>query len=94
MADTDLEHDAAGSRYLLQLDGDVIGEVVYRDTEDGRIFTHSEVVAALEHQGYGTRMVRGALDDTRAAGLKPIGQCSMVRNFLAEHPDYAGAPRR
>ena len=72
----------------LALDGEVIGEAVYRDTGDGRIFTHSEINPAFEHQGFGTQMVRAALDDTRAAGLKPIGQCSMVRNFLAEHPDY------
>ncbi|HEY8319546.1 MAG TPA: GNAT family N-acetyltransferase [Amnibacterium sp.] len=82
-------HDDVHSRYLASLDGEVIGEAVYRDTEDGRIFTHSEINPAFEHQGYGTQMVRAALDDTRSAGLKPIGQCSMVRNFLAEHPDYA-----
>jgi predicted GNAT family acetyltransferase len=89
MADIVTVHDEVHSRYLASLDGEVIGEVVYRDTADGRIFTHSEINPAYEHQGFGTQMVRAALDDTRTAGLKPIGQCSMVRNFLAEHPDYA-----
>ena len=59
------------------------------DTEEGRVFTHTEILPGHEHQGYGSRLVRAALDDTRSAGLKPIGRCSMVRNFLAEHPDYA-----
>jgi predicted GNAT family acetyltransferase len=88
MSDVRTDHDESRSRYLLSLDGEVIGEVVYRDEDDGRIFTHSEVLPEHEGQGYGTRMVQAALDDTRAAGLKPIGQCSMVRHFLAEHPEY------
>jgi predicted GNAT family acetyltransferase len=89
MSDVRTDHDEANSRYVLSLDGEAIGEVLYRDSEGRRLFTHSEVLPQHEHRGYGTRMVRAALDDTRAAGLKPIGRCSMVRNFLAEHPDYS-----
>lgn len=89
MSDVRTDHDEAHSRYLLLLDGEQIGEVVYRDTAGRRIFTHSEVLPEHEGQGYGTRMVRAALDDTRSAGLKPIGRCSMVRHFLAEHPEYS-----
>lgn len=82
-------HDADRTRYVAVLDGEAIGEVVYRDTDEGRVFVHSEILPEHEHHGYGTQLVRAALDDTREAGLKPIGRCSMVRNFLAEHPDYA-----
>jgi predicted GNAT family acetyltransferase len=89
MPELETVHDDVHTRYLASLDGEVIGEVVYRDTGNGRIFIHSEIAPSHEHQGYGTRMVRAALDDTLAAGLKPIAQCSMVRNFLAEHPDYS-----
>lgn len=88
MSDVRTDHDESESRYLLSLDGEVIGELRYRDHDDRRIFTHSEVLPEHEGQGYGTRMVRAALDDTIAGGLKPIGRCSMVRHFLAEHPDY------
>jgi predicted GNAT family acetyltransferase len=89
MSDVRTDHDEAGSRYLLSLDGETIGEVVYRDSGTNRIFTHSEVVPEHEGHGYGTRMVQAALDDTRAAGLHPVGRCSMVRHFLEEHPEYA-----
>ena len=89
MSDVRTDHDEARSRYLLSLDGEVIGEVVYRDAEGARIFTHSEVLPEHEGQGYGTRMVQAALDDTLAAGLKPVGRCSMVHHFLTEHPEYA-----
>jgi uncharacterized protein len=94
MADIATEHDAEQHRYVALLDGTPIGEVLYRDAEEGRVFTHSEIVPEHEHHGYGTQLVRAALDDTRAAGIKPIGRCSMVRNFLAEHPDYTRVPSR
>jgi uncharacterized protein len=94
MAEIATQHDAEHHRYVALLDGTPIGEAVYRDTEEGRVFTHSEIVPEHEHHGYGTQMVRAALDDTRSAGIKPIGQCSMVRNFLAEHPDYTRVAAR
>ena len=89
MSDLRIDHDEAASGYRLLLDDDVIGEVVYRDTDAGRVFTHSEVLPEHEGQGFGTRLVRAALDDTRSAGLRPIGRCSMVSHFLAKHPEYA-----
>lgn len=94
MADITTQHDADSHRYVALLDGEPIGELVYRDTDEGRVFFHSEIVPAHEHHGFGTQMVRAGLDDTRAAGIKPIGQCSMVRNFMAEHPDYTRVPQR
>jgi hypothetical protein len=94
MADIATQHDAEHHRYVAVLEGVPIGELVYNDDPEGRIFVHSEIVPEQEHHGYGTRMVRAALDDTRAAGIRPIGQCSMVRNFLAEHPDYTRLPSR
>ena len=94
MADIATEHDAEHHRYVALLDGEPIGELVYHDDAEGRIFVHSEIVPEHERHGYGTQMVRAGLDDTRAAGIRPIGQCSMVRNFLAEHPDYTRLPSR
>ncbi|WP_375401506.1 GNAT family N-acetyltransferase [uncultured Amnibacterium sp.] len=89
-----IDHDADHTRYVIVLDDEPIGEAVYHDSGEGRIFTHTEITPELTSRGYGTQLVRAALDDTRSAGLKPIGQCSMVRTFLAEHPDYSGTPRR
>ena len=94
MSEITTEHDAEQHRYVAVLEGVPIGELVYHDDVEGRIFTHSEIVPEHEHHGYGTQLVRAGLDDTRAAGIRPIGQCSMVRNFLAEHPDYTRLPSR
>lgn len=89
MPEISTSHEPDRTRYVALLDGEPIGEAVYHDTEEGRVFTHSEIVPEHERHGFGTQLVRAALDDTRSAGLRPIGRCSMVRNFLAEHPDYA-----
>jgi predicted GNAT family acetyltransferase len=94
MAQIATQHDAEHHRYIAVLDGVQIGELVYHDDAEGRIFTHSEIVPEHEHHGYGTQLVRAGLDDTRAAGIRPIGRCSMVRNFLAEHPDSTRLPSR
>ena len=90
MAEPEVHQDAASGRYLLRLDGRDIGEAVYEDTDEGRVFVHTAVEPELQHHGYGTQLVREALDDTRAANLKPIGRCPMVADFMAEHPEYAG----
>ena len=89
MADFTTQHDTEGARYVATLDGDEIGEAAYSDTDEGRVFTHTEISPQHGGQGYGTRLVRAALDDTREAGLTPIGQCSMVQAFLDKHPEYA-----
>lgn len=94
MAEIETRHEAEHHRYVAVLDGIPIGELVYRDDVEGRIFVHSEIVPEHEHHGYGTQMVRAALDDTRTAGVRSIGQCSLVRNFLAEHPDFTRPPIR
>ena len=92
MTDVRIDHDTEHRRYVILLDGQPIGEAEYHDAEEGRIFTHTLIAPELTNRGYGTQLVRAALEDTRGDGLKPIGQCSMVRMFLAEHPDYAGTP--
>ena len=89
MADIETRHDEEHQRYVAVLDGTQVGELLYRDTAEGRVFTHTEIDAAYEHHGFGTQLIRASLDDTRADGIRPIGQCPMVRNFLAEHPDFA-----
>jgi predicted GNAT family acetyltransferase len=37
----------------------------------------------------GSTLVRGALDDVRAHGLRVVPRCSFVRGYIERHPDYA-----
>ncbi len=91
MTDFTTRHDADAARYIAELDGQPIGEAAYRDADGQRVFTHTGIAPEHGGQGFGTRLVRAALDDTREAGLTPIGQCSMVQAFLDKHPEYARA---
>ena len=51
-------------------------------------FTHTVVPPAIGGHGVGSRLVRGALDLVRDAGLKVIPQCPFVRAYIERHPEY------
>jgi predicted GNAT family acetyltransferase len=51
-------------------------------------FTHTIVPEELEGQGIGSRLVAGALDESRSRGLSVVPRCSFVRHFIDTHPDY------
>lgn len=40
-------------------------------------------------RGLGTEIVRGAVDDLRARGLKVVPVCPLVAAFIRRHPEYA-----
>ena len=61
---------------------------VYHDRDGSRIFTHTEVPPADEGRGLGAKLVRAALDDTKAQGLKIVPACSFVEAFVRRHPEY------
>ncbi|MFC0385475.1 GNAT family N-acetyltransferase [Muricoccus vinaceus] len=61
--------------------------IAYR-REGGRItLVHTEVPDALEGQGIGSRLVRGALDMIRAEGLRVVPRCSFVAAYMNRHPE-------
>ncbi|OWY62058.1 GNAT family N-acetyltransferase [cyanobacterium TDX16] len=76
-------------RYEARIDGDLMGIAEYR-LGDGQItFTHTEVADAAEGKGVGGRLVRTALDEARARGLRVRPQCPFVRSYIEKHPEYA-----
>ena len=77
------------SRYELIVDDQVVGIADYRVIGDEVVFTHTEVVSHLRGRGHGERLVRGALDDVRAAGRTVVARCWFVADFLETHADYA-----
>ena len=76
------------SRYEALVDGEHAGYAVYRDRDDVRVFTHTEVDDAFGGRGVGGRLVQAALDATRTEGLTVVPQCSFVDHFIAQHPGY------
>ena len=51
-------------------------------------FTHTEVPRALEGRGVASRLVRAALDDVRARGLRAAPMCPYVTSWLRRHHEY------
>lgn len=59
------------------IDGDVI------------TFTHTIVPPALEGRGVASRLIRHALSEARARGLRVVPQCPFVAAYIRKHPEWA-----
>ena len=88
-ADVEVRKDPDNHRYLLELDGEVIGVAVYHDRGDRRFFVHTEVEPEHEGEGLGSTLARGALDDVRAVGMKIVPICPFISGFIDRNPEYA-----
>lgn len=80
--------DKAHHRFELEVDGHVATE---HYKLDGNVITfeHTEVPTELGGKGVGSKLVQGALDQVRGAGLRLIPQCPFVKAWIDKHPDYA-----
>lgn len=78
------------SLHRFELDADGGMAVAYYTLAPGVItFTHTEVPYELNGRGIASRLIRGALDAARAAGLKVVSRCSFVSGYLAKHPEFS-----
>ncbi len=77
------------SRYELIVDEQVVGIADYRVVGDEVVIPHTEVASHLRGQGFGEILVRGAMEDVRAAGRTVVPRCWFVAEFLEINPEYA-----
>ena len=85
---TEIVNNTAKHRYELAVDGHIAA--TYYSIADGVItFIHTEVPPELGGKGIASRLIKGALDQVRADGLKVIAQCPFVKAYIEKHPDYA-----
>jgi predicted GNAT family acetyltransferase len=75
-------------RYDALLDGRRVGLIRYRTEPGVVVLVHTEVDEAVEGTGVGSQLVRGALDDIRARGLRLVPLCPFVATYLRRHPEY------
>ena len=81
----------AAARYEIAVYGRLAGFVTYRLQPTQAItFRHAEIDPDLERRGYGSRLVRHALDDARARGLAVRPSCPFVAAFIEQHADEYG----
>jgi uncharacterized protein len=78
------------ARYEIAVNGRRVGFVTYRTSPGEITFLHAEVDPEQERRGYGSRLVRDALDDARAKGLTVHPICPFVVAYIEEHPDEYG----
>ena len=87
MSDT-VQNIPSEKRYELGVDGHVAA--TYYKLADGVItFIHTEVPKELEGRGVGSKLIKGALDQVRADGLKVVAQCPFVKAYIGKHAEYA-----
>jgi predicted GNAT family acetyltransferase len=85
---TDVVNNKAQHRYELTVEGHLAA--TYYKISDGVItFIHTEVPPELGGKGVGSALVKGALDQVRADGLKVIPQCPFVKAYIGKHAEYA-----
>ncbi|MEN3748535.1 GNAT family N-acetyltransferase [Sphingomonas sp. HF-S3] len=85
--DSEITNDAAASRYETTVDG-ITAYAAYTVADDVVTFTHTIVPEALGGRGIASRLIRFALDDVRARGLKIVPRCPFVAAYIEKHPEY------
>jgi hypothetical protein len=81
-----VKNNRSESQYELEVEGHK-ALAAYRLNGDRISFYHTEVPEALEGQGVGSALVKGALADVREQGLKVVPLCSFVRHYIETHPE-------
>jgi predicted GNAT family acetyltransferase len=85
---TEVVNNKAHHRYELTVDGH-LAATHYAISGNVITFIHTEVPPELGGKGVGSKLIKGALDQVRAEGLKVIAQCPFVKAYIEKHPDYA-----
>ncbi len=83
-----VQNNESEHRYELHVDGHMAA-TYYEVAGNVITFTHTLVPKALEGKGIGSKLIKGALDQVRAQGLRVIPQCPFVHAYIDKHSDYA-----
>ncbi len=84
---SDIRNNESLHRYELDAEGQ--SAVAYYKLAPGVItLTHTETPVVLRGRGIASRLVRGALEDARARGLKVVPKCPFVSAYMAKHPEF------
>ncbi len=82
-----VRNNKAENRFELEADGEM-AYAYYRTSDGVMTFLHTEVPPEISGQGIGSTLVKGALEQARAQGLKIASRCSFVSAYLGKHPEF------
>lgn len=86
--DVKREDGPTGGRYLVTIDGHT-AEMTYSKAGTSRlIIDHTGVPEALRGKGAGQALVKRAVEDARAAGIKIIPLCPFAKAQIEKHPEW------
>ena len=86
-------NNPAQNRYELVVE-DHLAATYYKVSDGVITFIHTEVPPELGGKGVGSALIKGALDQVRAEGLKVIPECSFFKAYIDKHPEYADLLKR
>jgi predicted GNAT family acetyltransferase len=75
-------------RFEVYADHRLAGFAEYERDGDTWTFTHTETDPELQGQGLATTLIGEALDEVRRQRGQVVPQCSFVRSFIKERPEY------
>ncbi len=75
--------------YEIRLDGTTIGEELYFDDGEHRVFYATEVDPVFGGRGLGSILIRDALADTVASGRRIVPACPFVVRWVTRNDDFA-----
>jgi predicted GNAT family acetyltransferase len=84
---SDVIDNRAHHRFELEVEGYLATEH-YKLEGNVITFEHTDVPKELGGKGVGSKLVHGALDQVRAAGLKLVAECPFVKAWIEKHPEY------
>jgi uncharacterized protein len=85
---SDVVNNREHQRFELAVEGHIAAS--YYKLADGVItFMHTEVPPELGGKGVGSKLIKGALDQARAEGLKVVALCPFVKAYIDKHAEYA-----
>ncbi|MFN4024479.1 MAG: GNAT family N-acetyltransferase [Hyphomonas sp.] len=86
--DVKREDGPTGGRYFVTIDGHT-AEMTYSKAGSSRlIIDHTGVPDALRGRGAGQALVKRAVEDARAAGIKIIPLCPFAKAQIEKHPEW------
>lgn len=75
------------SRFEVYHGDELAGFAEYLDHDGQRIFFHTEIGDQFGGKGLASMLIRHALTQTAAAGLRIVPVCPFVKSFVEKHSD-------